>query len=56
MTSIHGSYQVATTQLTIAIFFPGIYLGGGLKAWFKPENPQVLVGKKSSRHSFEAFL
>ena len=30
-TSIHGSYQVATTQLTIAIFFPGIYLGGNLE-------------------------
>ena len=30
-TSIHGSDQVATTQLTIAIFFPGIYLGGNLE-------------------------
>ena len=26
-TSIHGGYQVASTQLPIAIFFPGIYLG-----------------------------
>ena len=64
-TSIHGSYQVATTQLTIAIFFPGIYLGGFFNGYLPPaEGWNLLVkttipgvgGKQNLDYSVEFFL